>query len=188
MKDSKEISENEKWQAVISCIDSYDGLFFYGVKTTGIFCRPSCRAKPPIRENTVFFDRPAAAIKAGFRPCKKCRPDQVVFQPDLDLVKKAKEFLDTNYNQSIDSKYIIKELGVSINHLARLFKQHTGFTITEYLAKVRVDKAIELIELSDEKIIDIAYMTGFKSLSNFYKCFKALTRCTPNAYKKGRGD
>lgn len=188
MKDSREITDNEKWQAVINCIKSYDGLFYYGVKTTGIFCRPSCRSKTPARENAVFFDHATKAIKAGFRPCKKCRPDQAVFQPDLDLTKKAKELLYTNYAKSINSKYISKELGVSTNHLARLFKQHTSLTITEYLAKLRVDKAVELLGQADIKVLDIAYMTGFESLSNFYKCFKEQTGSTPNKYRKSRGD
>ncbi len=72
----RQISDTEKWQAVVNCDKGYDGLFFYGVTTTGIFCRPACRAKTPRRENVVFFGNAEQAIEAGFRPCKKCRPDR----------------------------------------------------------------------------------------------------------------
>ncbi|KUO50300.1 MAG: AraC family transcriptional regulator [Desulfitibacter sp. BRH_c19] len=185
---SNQISNNEKWQALVSCDASYDGLFFYGVKTTRIFCRPSCRAKTPVRENVVFFDHAIKAMEEGFRPCKKCCPDQITFQPDLDLVKKAKGIFNANYNKQIDLKYISKQLGISRNHLTRLFKYHTSLTISQYITKLRITKGVELMEKTEVKILDIAYMTGFNSLSNFYKCFKEQTGYTPNHYRKGRGE
>jgi len=188
MNTSRQISDDEKWQAVVSCSKSYDGLFFYGVKTTGILCRPSCRTKTPLRANVVFFDNAANAMAAGFRSCKKCRPDIVVFEPDLELVKKANDIFDANYDNSMDLNHISKQLGVSINHLVRLFKQHSGLTPTHYITKLRVDKAAELLEQEDINILEIAYMTGFKSLSNFYKCFKEQTGHTPNEHRKSRGD
>lgn len=184
MKESIRISDNEKWQAVISCDRKYDGLFFYGVKTTGIFCRPSCRSKTPIRSNVIFFDNAAKAIENGFRPCKRCCPDKVVFQPDLELIKKAKNILDAAYNKQIDLSYVSKELGVSVNHLIRLFKQYTDFTPLQYITKMRVEKAKELLKQSNMNILEIAYATGFKSLSNFYKCFKEQTGHTPNEHRK----
>lgn len=188
MKKPWQISDDEKWQALVSCNKSYDGLFLYGVKTTKIFCRPSCRAKTPARENAVYFEYAVKAMEAGFRPCKKCCPDQMVFQPDLDLVQKAKELFDANYNKEIDLKYISKQLGVSPNHLTRLFKRHTNLTIKQYLLKLKVDNIVELLGKADTKIIDIAYVTGFKSLSNFYRCFKEQTGYTPKQYRKSRGD
>lgn len=186
MKSFNEISDNEKWQAIKGCIKDYDGLFFYGVKTTGIFCRPSCKAKTPIRENVLFFNESAEAIKAGFRPCKKCCPNQEFFQPDLELVKRAKELLDINFDTSINLEEISKQLGVSTSHLAKLFKQHTGFTAIQYIINIRINKSVELLGQADMKILDIAYITGFRSLSNFYKCFKAVKGCTPYAYRKSR--
>lgn len=188
MKKPVHISDHEKWQAVECCDNGYDGLFIYGVKTTGIFCRPSCRAKTPVRENVVFFDNWLYAIEAGFRPCKKCRPDKDFFDPDLDLVKKAKDVFHANYDKPIGLANISKHLGVSANHLLRLFKRHSGVTPKEYITKIRVAKAVDLLGQTDINIIDIAYMTGFKSLSNFYKSFKAQTGCAPSEYRKNRGD
>ena len=89
MKKLMRISDNEKWQALISCDKDYDGLYFYGVKTTGIFCRPSCKSRMPIRDNVIFFHNSRKAIEMGFRPCKRCRPDQVDFEPNLELIKKG---------------------------------------------------------------------------------------------------
>ena len=183
MKKPFRMSDNEKWQAVVSCDKSYDGIFFYGVKTTGIFCRPQCRAKTPSRVNVIFFDDAVDAIEGGFRPCKKCRPDEVVFEPDLELVKKAKDIFDVNYDQLIEPNNISKQLGVSMNHIVRLFKQHYGLTPTQYVTKLRVDKAAELLRQEEVKILEIAYLTGFQSLSNFYRCFKGQVGFTPREYR-----
>lgn len=188
MKKSIRISNNEKWQALVSCDRSYDGRFFYGVKTTGVFCRPSCKSKTPVRDNVIFFDNAATAIETGFRPCKRCCPDKVVFEPDLELMKKAKDIFDADYNKQVDLSQISKQLGVSTNHLIKLFKQHSGLTPTQYIVKIRVDKAAELLNQTDINILEIAYTTGFKSLSNFYKCFKEQTGHTPNEHRKSRGD
>lgn len=184
MKDFNRISDDKKWQAVVSCDENYDGVFFYGVKTTGIFCKPSCKSKTPGRENVQFFAHTAKAIEQGFRPCKRCCPDKAVFEPELELVKKAKDIIDAEYNQQMDISYIAKQLGVSKNHLIRLFKRHSDFTPTQYITKVRVGKTMELLEQAELSIIDIAYAVGFKSMSNFYKCFKEQTGHTPNEYRK----
>lgn len=188
MKESNSISDNEKWQAVVSCNSRYDGTFFYGVKTTGIFCKPSCKSKTPVRDNVVFFDHPAEAVEGGFRACKRCCPNTVVFEPELELVKKAKAIIDAEYSQRIDVRYISKQLGVSTNHLIRLFKRYSGFTPTQYVIKVRVGHALKLLQQEDLRILDIAYTVGFKSLSNFYKCFKEQTGHRPNEHMKKRND
>lgn len=187
MKEYQLISDSEKWQAVVNCDKSYDGLFFYGVRSTGIFCRPSCKAKTPFRKNVSFFDNAASAIDEGFRPCKKCRPDKAVFEPDSELVNKAKGVLDSSYDGTIDFNHIAKQLGVSSNHLTRLFKRQIGFTPVQYITGLRVVKAAELLVQADASILEIAYMTGFKSLSYFYKCFKGQTGVTPKEYRKNGG-
>jgi AraC family transcriptional regulator of adaptative response / methylphosphotriester-DNA alkyltransferase methyltransferase len=188
MKDSSRISDNKKWNAVVSRDKNYDGIFFYGVKTTGIFCKPSCKSKTPVRENIIFFAHTTAAMEQGFRPCKRCCPNKEVFEPELELVKKAKDIIDTGYNRRIDISYIAKQLGVSKNHLIRLFKRHSDFTPNQYITKMRVDKALELLDQEEASILEIAYAVGFKSLSNFYKCFKEKTGHTPNEHRKKRDD
>ena len=188
MKKAAQISDNEKWQAVVNCDKSYDDIFIYGVKTTGIFCRPSCRSKTPVRTNIVFFTNATNAIEAGFRPCKKCRPDKTVFEPDLELVKKAIDIFEANFSQAIELNDISKQLGISPNHLVRLFKMHCGITPAQYIIKLRVNKAAELLGQKDMDILEIAYMTGFRSSSNFYKCFKEQIGFTPKEFRNNRGN
>ncbi|HYE84690.1 MAG TPA: Ada metal-binding domain-containing protein [Clostridia bacterium] len=188
MSKSVQITENEKWKAVVCSEKSYDGLFFYGVKTTGIFCRPSCSAKTPARKNVVFFDDNTSAVNAGFRPCKRCCPDKAVFEPDLELVKKAKQIIDGNYSINIEMRHLAKQLGVSANHLIRLFVKKLGTTPAQYATGLRVAKAAELLEQNAASILEIAFMTGFKSISNFYKCFKHQTGHTPKEYRKSGGN
>lgn len=178
------LSDSEKWQAVISCDKSCDGIFFYGVKTTGIFCRPSCKAKAPIRENVLFFNSSKEAMEAGFRPCKRCCPDKAVFEPDLELVNKAKEIFNADYDSTIDMNYIAKQLGVSTNYLTRLFKRQLGLTPAQYITGLRINKAAELLGQTKKGILEISYMTGFKSLSNFYKCFREKTGHTPKEHRR----
>lgn len=184
MEKPAQSSEDKKWQAVVNCDKNYDGLFFYGVKTTGVFCRPSCRSKTPERVNVHFFDNVNDAIKAGFRACKRCRPDILVFEPDVDLLNQAKALCNKNFDKSIDLNYISKQLGVSKNLLIRLFKQHVGLTPILYINMLRVNKASDLLTHTDIDIMEIAYLTGFKSLSNFYKCFKEQTGLKPIEYRK----
>mgnify|MGYP003400168036 CR=1 FL=1 len=85
------MTEVEKWNSVKSCDSSYNGKFYYGVKATGIYCRPSCKSKLPKRENIVFFDTREEAEKAGFRTCKRCWLDLVDYDPAKELSEKAKK-------------------------------------------------------------------------------------------------
>lgn len=136
----------------------------------------------------LFLGNAANAIAEGFRPCKKCRPDKEVFEPDLELVKKAKDIFNANYDKSINLSHVSKQLGVSTNHLGRLFRQNYGVTPMHYIINLRLDKSGELLKQEDLNILEIAYASGFKSLSNFYKCFKEQTGHTPNEHRKSRGD
>ncbi len=188
MKKPVSISDNEKWQAVVNCERNYDDLFFYGVKTTRIFCRPSCKSKTPKRDNVTFFDNVNTAIETGFRPCKRCCPDKVVYDQDLELVAKAKDIFDADYNQTVVLNDISKQLGVSINHLVRVFKLYHGLTPLQYLTKLKINKAAELLTQTDITILEIAYISGFNSLSSFYKCFKDQTGYSPNQHRRGMGD
>ncbi|HRS21267.1 MAG TPA: AraC family transcriptional regulator, partial [Clostridia bacterium] len=103
------------------------------------------------------------------------------------LVNKAKDIIEANYDKPIDISHISKQLGVSTNHLIRLFKQISGLTPAHYITKLRISKSAELLEQADKNIIEIAYISGFYSLSNFYKHFKELIGQTPNEYRKSRG-
>jgi len=183
---SKTISDFEKWQAVVSCDKKYDGIFYYGLNTTRIFCRPSCKSKTPTQDNVVFFDNAAQAMASGFRPCKKCCPDKIVYEPELEIIKKAMDLFNETYNQQVNLEYASRQLGVSINHLIKIFKKHIGLTPFQYISKMRIDRAKMLLKQGDISILEIAYSVGYESLSTFYRCFKDQTGYTPNEYRKNR--
>lgn len=186
MRKENGLIEEEWWNAVISCDKNYDGLFYYAVKTTGIFCRPSCRAKAPLKKNTLFFNNVNDAVKEGFRPCKLCRPDmrECNYEPNKELVEKVKEWLNISYNKSLNLKETTKNFGISLSHLTRLFKEYYGMTPNEYIVQIRINKSIQLLSESNLDILEIAYEVGFKSLSSFYKYFKEQVGCRPKEYRK----
>lgn len=187
MKENK-MSDEEKWQAVVNGDRSYDGVFLYGVTTTGIFCKPSCKSKTPVHGNVVFFDNTAEAVESGFRACKRCRPDKAVFEPELELVKRLENIIDAEYSCQIDVNCISNQLGISQTHLTRLFKRHRGLTPTQYIAKTRVSNALELLNQGGLSVLEVAFAVGFKSMSTFYKSFKEQTGHNPNEYRKRQAD
>lgn len=178
------LTDNEKWLAVVKCDNSYDGRFFYGVKTTGIFCRPSCKSKEPLRDNVEFFDGIEQAYAYGLRPCKRCRPDLIEYKPMQELTQKAKYIFDTCFDDPKKLSLELKNLGVSQNRLIKLFRQDFDMTPVEYINKLRVSKAKKLLKDSNEKILNTALLCGFGSLSSFYHVFKKQVGVTPGEYKK----
>jgi AraC family transcriptional regulator of adaptative response / methylphosphotriester-DNA alkyltransferase methyltransferase len=184
MEHSTLLNENEKWQAVTKCSSEFDGLFFYGVKTTGIFCRPSCKSREPRRENVEFFDSLHEAVSSGFRPCKRCRPDLIGYDPDEEMAQKIKSIIDSNYpdKESIGREF--NNLGISRNHMSGLFRKKYGMTPSKYTGKVRAAKSAELLESSDKSIMEIAFQCGFQSLSSFYELFRREKGMTPQEYRK----
>ncbi len=175
-------TEDTMWQAVAASDPSYDGAFCYGVKTTGIFCRPSCKSRPPRRENTVFFTGAPAALARGFRPCKRCRPDTLL-APVQDIVRQACVLLENEYDNPAILGELPARIGLSRSHLARLFKHHTGKAPREYLHTIRIGKA-ETLLAGGHTGTGVAYAVGFGSPSRFFAAFRARTGLSPRAWLK----
>ncbi|WP_408011590.1 bifunctional transcriptional activator/DNA repair enzyme AdaA [Pseudalkalibacillus sp. A8] len=174
------------WEATIKCDARFDNTFYYAVKTTGIFCRPSCKSKAPNYENTVFFITADDALHSGFRPCKRCRPDLYTldYDPQNALVEKAKTFLEETYHEKLTLNHLADEIGVSQFYLNRIFKEKTGFTPHKYLEKLRIRKAITLLESTELTSTEICFQIGYETLSSFYKAFKRETSCSPKEFCK----
>lgn len=181
------MTENEKWNAVISNNADGDGLFYYAVKSTGIFCRPSCKSKELLRENVMFFDCREDAVAAGFRPCKRCRPELVDYQPLTDIAKQAKNVIEEYHSQKQQLADELQKLGVSNRRIAQIFKQEYGVSTTEYTNSIRIQIAKEQLQLLTLPIIDIAYSLGFESLSAFFTFFRKNTGITPREYRNHKG-
>ena len=177
------MNDEEMWRAVRNRDASCDGQFFYGVKTTGIYCRPSCKSKLPQRDHVVFFRTREEAEKAGFRPCKRCRPDLLQYDPALELSQRTKELLERHYNDRAMLERDMKETGVSRKHLTQVFKQQYDITPSKYLIQVRIGAARKMLEDGSE-IVDAAGMAGYENLSEFYDHFRRLIGMTPARYRQ----
>lgn len=178
------MTENEMWEAVCKNDISYDGIFFYAVKSTGIYCRPSCKSKVPKRENVIFFDIADQARIAGFRSCKRCRSDLLEYQPIKDIAQKAKKLLEDSFNRGCELNKELLQLGVSSRRMADIFKEEYGVTLSEYISALRLTEAKRLLTDTPDEIINIAYSIGFGSISSFYRFFKAGTGISPASYRK----
>jgi len=178
------LTEEEKWKAALECDVSYDGRFYYGVKTTGIFCRPSCKSKSPKRENVEFFDTAEQARESGLRPCKRCRPDLLEFHPQKENAEKIKAVYDLYFSDHDHLREELKKLGLSRNRIIQVFQNQYEKTPTEYLNGLRVASARKLLTNTPDNILQIALQSGFESLSVFYTQFKRITGVSPNEYRE----
>lgn len=178
------LTDDEKWQASHTCNPAYDGRFFYGVKTTGIYCRPSCKSKSPKRENVLFFDTAKQAEESGLRPCKRCRPDLFKFQPLKDLADKIKEVCDQYFTDRSRLKEELAGLGLSRNRMIQLFQEQYQITPSDYLNQLRIASAKDQLVHTQNSILQISLQSGFESLSTFYAQFRKLTGVSPKEYRK----
>lgn len=173
------------WEVIVNCHRTFDGVYYYGVMTTGIFCRPSCRSRTPIRENVRIFRSAEDASAAGFRPCKRCRPDKYELSPDAELVQSAKSMMEEHYHAPLTLFTLAQELTISPYHLHRVFKRLTGSTPADFLLHKRLQVAKEV--LSTERlttITDVAMGVGFRSTSHFSTTFRRITGYSPSDYRK----
>lgn len=177
------LSFEEMWQRIMSCDSNYDGCFYTAVKTTKIYCRPSCKSRKPKKENVQFYETKSEAENAGFRACKRCKPD-IEIAPQEMLVSEVISFLTCNYKEVITLESLSLHIGVSPFHLERVFKHVTSESPRTFLEKVRIEKAIHLLKNTDNTNLEISLNTGFKSTSTFYKAFKNSLQTSPSEYRK----
>ncbi len=161
----------EKYDVIGTQDPSYEGLFITAVKTTGIFCRPSCRARKPNIENVVFFDSAKSALQHGFRPCKICKPmEQLAETPDY-IQSLIGELHKNPYSRIKDSDLV--ERGLEPNHIRRWFKTHHQMTFQAYQRMLRINLAYQKIE-SGKSVLDSALESGYDSLSGFNESYRGI--------------
>lgn len=165
----------------------FDGKFFIGVKTTGIYCRPICPAKPK-RENVEFYPTALAAENAGFRPCLRCRPEAAPLSPawigKTAIVQRALKVISTQGTISVDENTFAEQFGVSARHLRRLFEEEIGQTPKQISDNNRLNFARKLIVETDLPITKIALSSGFESLRRFNDAFKNRFHRAPSEIRK----
>jgi AraC family transcriptional regulator, regulatory protein of adaptative response / methylated-DNA-[protein]-cysteine methyltransferase len=180
--------EDDRWQAIVNRDRSAEGSFVLAVHTTGIFCRPGCPARTPKRENTSFFDTPADALRAGYRPCKRCRPlGASISERQAQLVDEARRAIE-----DADTRLTLSELaaraGMSPWHFQRLFKSQLGISPAQYQRSFRASRLRE--EITNAHTVTRAMNdAGFGSSSQFYATAKRELGMTPTAFRAGgRGE
>ena len=173
---------------------TYDGRFFTGVHTTGIYCRPVCPVRPARSSNVSYYPSAAAAEAAGFRPCLRCRPETAPFSPAWNgsrtTVERAmrliteKGALDREHG-SVEA--LAARLGIGARHLARLFAQHVGASPSQVAKTARIQRAKRLLDHTDLPMAEVAFQAGFGSLRRFNAVFAAVYRMPPTAIRRERG-
>src|ERR1700761_3719274 len=169
----------------------YDGRFFTCVKTTGIYCRPICPARPPHLENCRFVPSAAAAQAAGFRPCLRCRPES---SPDLDAwrgtaatVSRALKLIEGGALDGGDVVSLAERLQIGERQLRRLFRCHVGAAPITVAQTRRVLLAKQLIHQTDLSMIDVALASGFGSVRRFNEAFQRMYERPPSSLRRRGG-
>ncbi len=175
------IDPDTAWAAVQRRDKNYDGQFVTGVLSTGIYCRPSCAARHPLRKNVRFFAGPEQAEAAGLRACKRCAPGHV--SRDEAAVAKAVTMIESAHER-IALKTLAVAVGYSETHFQRVFKRKLGVSPAAYARGLRADKARQ--ELSGEtRVTDAIYDAGYSGPSAFYRDNEKRLGMSPSAWKNG---
>lgn len=172
----------EVWRAIVGNDAAYDERFVYAVASTGIFCRPSCKSRPPKRENVRIYSSPEQALADRFRPCKRCKPTGETV-PDHEWADQIAQYIETNYKETMTLEALAEACHGSPYHLQRTFKRIKGMAPVEYVQQTRMAKAKEQLLGSDRAIADIAHAVGMPNASYFITLFKTKTGYTPNEYR-----
>lgn len=177
-------SDQNRWQAVVQRDPAAASAFVYAVRTTGIFCRPGCAAKRPLRKNVQFFDSRSEARAAGFRPCRRCQPEKTSgVSREAELVSRACRQIE-QATQAPSLAELADEAGLSRFHFQRLFKATTGVTPHEYATAHRTARVREQLQ-QGSSVTAAIYEAGFNTSSSFYATAEASLGMTPVAYRDG---
>jgi AraC family transcriptional regulator of adaptative response/methylated-DNA-[protein]-cysteine methyltransferase len=181
---NKTTPEEIFWQAFLNRDTSFDGKFIVAVRTTGIYCRPSCPARKPKRENVVFFKLPELARQAGFRPCKRCHPDaQTINDPQLDLVRSICLYIEQHSSEPLTLQALSQHFNFSLSYLQRTFKTYVGISPLEYTEACRMHQLKHALR-NGVPITDAIYEAGFGSSSRVYEKAAPQLGMTPRRYQR----
>jgi len=177
-------SDERRWNAVVARDSARDGEFVFAVATTGVYCRPSCPAKRPRRENVTFFLRPEQAEKAGFRACLRCRPRSVSGNPQSDAAKEICRYIEQHLDEPITLERLGRVFRQSPFHLQRRFKAALGITPREYADSCRM-RLLKRNLQAGENVTTAMYDAGYSSSSRLYEKTASQLGMTPDKYRRG---
>jgi len=172
----KAFDDNQAWRQL--CERDSSARFFYAVATTGVFCRPECKSRRPLRANVRFFESTAAAQAAGFRPCKRCRPSA----PRRDSLAQIRAFIEANLDRAVSLAELGRIAGMSPFTVQRIFKQEMGVSPLQYQRSLRAGRLRDALK-QNGRVTDAIYEAGFGSSSRAYE--GAQLGMTPARFAKG---
>jgi AraC family transcriptional regulator of adaptative response/methylated-DNA-[protein]-cysteine methyltransferase len=177
--------EEACWRAVLDRDAGRDGTFVYAVRSTGVYCRPSCPARQPRRVQVVFYPLPEVARACGYRPCKRCRPDQGGGgDPQVEVVRRACRLLEAHAEGPLSLAELGADAGLSPAHLQRVFKRVTGISPRQYADACRLGRL--KARLKEKKTVTTAlHEAGYGSSSRLYERAAEQMGMTPATYRRG---
>jgi AraC family transcriptional regulator, regulatory protein of adaptative response / methylated-DNA-[protein]-cysteine methyltransferase len=179
-----QLRETQRWNSVVARDAASDGQFVFAVATTGVYCRPSCAARRPRRENVTFFPRPEEAERAGFRACLRCRPKAFSGNEPSDVVKAICRFIEQHLDEPVTLARLSKEFKQSPFHLQRRFKAVLGITPREYADASRLKMLKRNLQAGDN-VTRAMYDAGYGSSSRLYERTASQLGMTPDKYRRG---
>src|SRR4051812_28756565 len=179
------LPEPMSWDRAEARKGKFDGKFILGVMTTGIYCLPSCAARPPKPQNVRLFTSEAGAKAAGLRACKRCRPDLYYKGEDenVALFEGLAARVAAAPDSFADASALARQAGVSLTKLGDLYRDHAHLAPVQWLRRMRVKRAAAELLAGRERIAEVGFGAGFESESVFHRQFLAQTRMTPGAYR-----
>jgi AraC family transcriptional regulator of adaptative response/methylated-DNA-[protein]-cysteine methyltransferase len=179
-----ETIRDPRWQQIVSRDGHADGTFWYGVSTTGVYCKPSCSSRRPKPENVTFFNTQAQALKAGFRACKRCRPDGPgSVAENARIVAQACRLIETS-EAAPSLTQLARSASLSPSYFHRLFRDITGVTPKAYATAHRADQVRKHL-IKAPSVTDAIYDGGFNSSGRFYEQSTGILGMTPRRFRAG---
>ena len=172
---------DQQWTLVLAREAKADGQFVYAVKSTGVFCRPSCPSRRPLREMVEFFDSPAQAQQAGYRACRRCTPTERSVQSRK--VEAACRYIDANPDTTISLTALARRVGMSPFYFQRMFKRALGISPRQYQQARRANKFKNALH-GEARITDAIYEAGYSSSSRAYENVSAQLGMTPSTFRR----